>query len=333
MSRVKRGPLLAVRDLVVAMPRGAGAVLPVDGISFEVEAGRTLGIVGESGSGKSMTLRTILGMTPHPGGVVGGEILWRGDDLLRCDRRAMERIRGSEIAIVPQDPGTSLSPVYTVGDQVAETLRAKRGRGRREARAEAVELLSRVGIPAAARRARDYPHQLSGGMRQRVMIAIAIAAQPALLLADEPTTALDVTVQDQILALLAELQEEMGMAMVLVSHDLAVIEQMSDEIAVMYAGRLVERGARERVVERPCHPYTRALMAAAPDLSQVGVTGRALGGQPPDIGALPPGCPFRQRCPQARDTCAEVDMRLLPAGPAHVTACPVSAPGELERAS
>jgi oligopeptide/dipeptide ABC transporter ATP-binding protein len=319
-------PLLDVVDLHTAFPGARAPVFAARGVSFAVEQGRTLGIVGESGSGKSVTLRSLIGLVPPPGLVVAGEVRWRGRDLLRVPARELRRIRGREISMIFQDPTSSLNPVFTIGDQIAETLRVKLGASRREARAQAVELLDHVGIPAAASRLAAYPHELSGGMRQRVMIAIAVACRPALLLADEPTTALDVTIQDQILALLAELQQEYRMALVLVSHDLGVVAEACDSVVVMYAGHVVEEAPAERLFAAPAHPYTRGLMRALPTLEprRRGERGRLeqIPGQPPDLAALPAGCPFRPRCPYAREACAEVPMTLEPAAGGHLTACP-----------
>jgi oligopeptide/dipeptide ABC transporter ATP-binding protein len=318
-------PLLEVDGLSVAFPTARGLALAVNEVGFSIERGRTLGLVGESGSGKSVSLRALLGLVPPPGGVIGGSVTWRGRELLGLDEHALGEVRGREIGMIFQDPVASLNPVYSVGDQVAEMLRVRRGRTRAQARRDAVELLDRVGIPSPAQRVRDYPHQLSGGMRQRVMIAIALASGPSLLLADEPTTALDVTVQDQILALLVDLQAETDMAMIVVSHDLGVIAQTADRIGVMYAGSMVELGSREEVLFASRHPYTRALLAAAPTVERGTGVRAAIEGQPPAIDDLPAGCPFRLRCPGARDACAAVDMRLIEVAPGHATACPFDA--------
>ncbi len=267
-SAAAGGRLLEVSGLSIAFPSPRGIAMAAQDVYLAVEAGRTLGLVGESGSGKSVTLRAIVDLVPPPGAVVAGRIVWRGAELRRDDPSLARRLRGNEIGMIFQDPAASLHPLYSVGTQIAETLRCKLGQRRGEAWAGAVELLHKVGIPAPDRRAHDYPHQLSGGMRQRVMIALAIATRPALLLADEPTTALDVTIQDQILALLAQLQEELGMAMIFVSHDLGVIAQMADDVAVMSAGQVVETGTRADVISHPTHPYSRALLAAVPTLEQ-----------------------------------------------------------------
>jgi oligopeptide/dipeptide ABC transporter ATP-binding protein len=304
-------PLLEVSNLRVAFPGEAGPVTAVNDVSFVLRAGRTLGLVGESGCGKSVTLRALMAMAPEPAEVIGGRVALDGEDVLGLSARRLERLRGSRIGMIFQDPGASLDPVLSVGAQLTEVLRVKRGVGRREARTEAVALLERVGIPAPARRVRDFPHQLSGGLRQRVMIALAMATSPDVLLADEPTTALDVTVQDQILALLADLQAQMGMAMVLVSHDLALIGQHCHEVAVMYAGRIVEFGDVDEVLNNPRHPYTAGLLAAMPDVHEHrGEPLVTIGGQPPDLGALPPGCSFAPRCSHAAPECQTAPMVL-----------------------
>ena len=321
--------LLEVRDLHTAFPTSQGSVLAASGVTFSLGERETKGIVGESGSGKSITLRSLLGLVPEPGRVVEGEVLWGGRDLLRLPQAELRAIRGREIAMIFQDPTSSLNPVYTIGEQISETLRVKLGMGAREARARTTELLDHVGIPAARKRLGAYPHELSGGMRQRVMIAIAIACRPRLLLADEPTTALDVTIQDQILALLADLQDEFGMAMILVSHDLGVVAQNCDSVAVMYAGHVVEDAPARTLFGSPRHPYTIALLKSLPSIRSPGTRGRLpqISGQPPDLAQLPEGCPFRPRCPSSRDACAGVTMQLETVGPAHRTACPFT--GEL----
>jgi oligopeptide/dipeptide ABC transporter ATP-binding protein len=317
-------PLLEVRNLHTAFAGVQGSVLAAAGVSFSLGEGETKGLVGESGSGKSVTLLSLLGLVPEPGCVVEGEVLWRGRDLLRLGSDELRAIRGREISMIFQDPTSCLNPVYTIGEQIAETLRIKLGMGGRAARARATELLDHVGIPAAKSRLGSYPHELSGGMRQRVMIAIAIACEPQLLLADEPTTALDVTIQDQILALLAELQHEYRMAMVLVSHDLGVVAQNCDSVAVMYAGHVVEDAPAEALFRTPRHPYTIALLKALPTIRRAGSRGRLpqISGQTPDLSQLPAGCPFRPRCSSARAECAEVTMEPLSVGPSHLSACP-----------
>jgi peptide/nickel transport system ATP-binding protein len=320
------GAHLHVEDLSIGFPTSSGAVaMAANGVSFEVEAGRTLGLVGESGCGKSVTLRALIGLVRYPGQVLGGTAQLDGKELLTLSRPAWESLRGSEIAMIFQDPMTSLDPLYTVGDQLMDVLRLKGGLARTAARARAVELFDLVGIRSPASRLRDYPHQLSGGMRQRVMIAMAIAARPRVLLADEPTTALDVTVQDQILTLLDELREELNMATILVSHDLAVVAQMCDDVAVMYAGRVVEQGPIDEVLDNPRHPYTQGLLQAVEQLSGARQSGRrtlvTLGGQPPALTKLPAGCSFAPRCSYRRAECEQFDMHLDAVLPLHGTAC------------
>ena len=317
-------PLLEVENLYTAFPTAHGSVMAASGVSFSLAERETKGIVGESGSGKSITLRSLLGLVPEPGRVIEGTVRWAGRDLLALRPAELRAIRGREISLIFQDPTSSLNPVYTIGEQIAETLRIKLGMPSRAARERAVELLDHVGIPAAKSRLGSYPHELSGGMRQRVMIAIAIACKPRLLLADEPTTALDVTIQDQILALLAELQDEFGMAMILVSHDLGVVAQNCDSVAVMYAGHVVEDAPAKELFESPRHPYTAALLEALPSIRSPGTRGRLrqISGQPPDLSRLPEGCPFRPRCTHARDACSDVTMESVEVGRHHTTACP-----------
>jgi oligopeptide/dipeptide ABC transporter ATP-binding protein len=322
------GELLDVRELTIAFPAGEAPLLAADRVDFQVRAGRTLGLVGESGCGKSVTLRSLLGLVPYPGEVLSGEIRWLGEDLLAADKRRLGELRGSEISMIFQDPTSCLNPVFTIGDQMIETLRKRAGLGKREARERAVELLDRVGMPSAERRLGSYPHQFSGGMRQRVMIAIAISANPKLLLADEPTTALDVTTQEQILALLLEFQRENEMAIVLVSHDLGVIAETCDEVVVMYAGRTLEAGFGPAVMRQPRHPYTRGLIEAMPSLEVTGeVPPAPIPGQPPNLADLPPGCPFQPRCEFRRDECATIPVTLDAELAEHGSACPfVGAP-------
>jgi oligopeptide/dipeptide ABC transporter ATP-binding protein len=315
--------LLDVRDLTIAFPAGDLPLLAADRVGFEVKAGQTLGLVGESGCGKSVTLRSLLGMVPYPGEVLSGEIRWLGEDLRVASKRRLADLRGSEISMIFQDPTSSLNPVFTIGDQITETLRKRAGLGRGEARARAIELLDRVGVPAPERRLRSYPHQFSGGMRQRVMIAMAISARPKLLLADEPTTALDVTTQEQILALLMEFQEENGMAIVLVSHDLGVISETCDEVVVMYAGRMLEAGLGPAVMRSPRHPYTSGLIEAMPSLEVTDeVPAAPIPGQPPNLAKLPPGCPFAPRCEFSRPECASIPVTLDRELAMHGSACP-----------
>jgi oligopeptide/dipeptide ABC transporter ATP-binding protein len=320
-------PLLEVSGLTIAFPTRSGVAVAANGVDLRLERGGTLGLVGESGCGKSVSLRAIMGLVPRPGAVIGGSVRFLGRELIGLSDAQLTQVRGSEISMIFQDPSSSLNPVLTVGDQITETLHHKLGLDTTAAEARSLELLERVGIPEPRRRLRDYPHQLSGGMRQRVMIALAIAPRPALLLADEPTTALDVSVQDQILALLAQIRQEDGMAMILVSHDVGVIAENCEDVAVMYAGYIVERGSAANVLGAASHPYTRGLLAALPEVSDVGSRRRlvAIPGQPPNIADLPPGCPFSPRCPIAMDACSGVDMALQVRADGHLTACPFSA--------
>jgi oligopeptide/dipeptide ABC transporter ATP-binding protein len=321
-------PLLKVSGLTIGFPSRDGYALAADRVDFSVAAGETLGIVGESACGKSVSLRALLGIVPVPGRVLSGTALWKGErDLLSLTPKEQRDVRGKQIAMIFQDPQQSLDPVYSIGDQLTEVLRKRSGLGHNGARKQAVQLLDRVGIPSAARRFRDHPHQLSGGMRQRVMIAIAISCNPALLLADEPTTALDVTIQDQILALLADLQAELGMAVIMVSHDFGVVGQCCARIAVMYAGRIVESGDIDEVLGSPRHPYTAGLLAAVPRMPGAGGNDafRAIPGQPPSITDLPAGCSFRPRCSFAKPECEQVDMTLDCPQDGHRTACPFAA--------
>ena len=295
--------LLEVEDLMVELSTDRGPLLAVAGVSLRLAPGRTLGIVGESGSGKTMLARAILRLLP-PAARVRGRARFDGRDLHALPQEALRRLRGRELAVVFQDPTTSLNPVLTVGGQIVETLRAHLGLGERAALAQAVDLLAEVGIPEPERRARQYPHQLSGGMRQRVAIAIALSCAPKLLIADEPTTALDVTVQAQILDLLARETHKRGMAMILITHDLSVVAGRTDEVAVMYAGRIVEHAPTRALFKNPHHPYAEALMAAIPKLDAPPHTPlAAITGAPPDPARLPGGCPFNPRCRHAQDRC------------------------------
>jgi peptide/nickel transport system ATP-binding protein len=316
--------LLEISGLTTAFPRRNGVTLVVQNLALSLESGQVLGLVGESGSGKSVTLRSILGLVPAPGAILAGSIKLEGVELVGLSQRRLRRVRGRVVSMIFQDPASALDPVFTIGDQIAETVRAHLGGSRSAARAEALALLERVGIPSPRERLRAYPHELSGGMRQRAMIATAIACRPQLILADEPTTNLDVTIQDQILHLLADLRAEQGAAMILVSHDLGVVAQNADLIAVMYAGWIVERSTTRELFERPRHPYTRGLIQALPTLRQGAERQRLapIPGQPPDVGSLPEGCPFQPRCPLVREACARVDMRLIEVMPGHLTACP-----------
>jgi peptide/nickel transport system ATP-binding protein len=317
-------PLLEVSDLRVEFSTEDGIVHAVDGISYEVDRGRTLCIVGESGSGKSVTSLTTLGLTKGKNARVSGRIMFEGRDLLSLSMEEMRSIRGNQIAMIFQDPLSSLHPFYKVGAQLIEAIDTHRKVSRSAARERAVELLTLVGIPDPRRRVDQYPHEFSGGMRQRVMIAMALANEPELLIADEPTTALDVTVQAQILALLQELQERLGMAIILITHDLGVVAEIADEIAVMYAGRIVERGTDEQIFLSPQHPYTWGLLKSIPRLD----TPREeelvpISGRPPSLILRPSGCHFHPRCPYVRDAHKRIDPALTPVNgdPGHEAAC------------
>ena len=301
-------PILAVDGLRVEFPSDQGVVRAATNVRLSVSRGRTLGIVGESGCGKSVTLRALCGLVPEPGKVVQGTVEVEGTTYRSA--KELASLRGEKLSMIFQDPASSLNPVHKIGAQVSEVLRVKLGYSRRAARTETIELLGHVGIPEPARRMAAYPHELSGGMRQRVMIAMAIACRPRVLLADEPTTALDVTTQEQILRLLLRLQDESGMAIVLVTHDLGVVEEVCDEVAVMYAGYVLERGSIEELVSFPKHPYTRGLMAAMPQIDTRSLP-EVIVGQPPDLAMLQPGCPYAPRCPQVREECQQIDMEAL----------------------
>jgi oligopeptide/dipeptide ABC transporter ATP-binding protein len=315
--------ILEVRGLQVAIPLSRGTVHAVDGATFELVAGESLGLVGESGCGKSMTLRAILGLLPHPGEIVGGQVVFQGEDLVTASQSRLQDVRGASIAMIFQEPMTALNPVMRVIDQIAEGPMAHLGQSRSKARERALELMRQVGIPDPHRRARAYPHELSGGMRQRVMIAIALACEPKVILCDEPTTALDVTIQDQILKLLAAMRRDFGVSVVFVTHDLAVVAQTCDRIAVMYAGQVVETGTVDEVFHAPRHPYTLGLLRSVPRFDLVRQTLDSIPGQPPDLVAPPPGCRFHPRCPFAQDDCVSGDFPLRPlgAGTGRATAC------------
>jgi oligopeptide/dipeptide ABC transporter ATP-binding protein len=315
--------ILDVRDLRVDIPLSRGTVHAVDGASFTVRPGEALGLVGESGSGKSMTLRAILGLLPNPGRVVGGEVEFEGQDLASASQRRLRDVRGASIGMIFQEPMTALNPVMRVVDQIAEGPMAHLGRSRSEARAGALDLMRKVGIPDSHRRARAYPHELSGGMRQRVMIAIALSCQPRLILCDEPTTALDVTIQDQILKLLGAMRRDFGVSVVFVTHDLAVVAQTCERVAVMYAGQVVETGTVDEVFHAPRHPYTLGLLRSVPRFDLKRQTLDSIPGQPPDLVLPPPGCRFHPRCRFAQDDCVsgEFPLRPLGTGTGRATAC------------
>jgi oligopeptide/dipeptide ABC transporter ATP-binding protein len=314
--------LLEVRGLKTHLRTADGLVRAVDGVSFAVDAGRTVGIVGESGCGKSVTALSIMGLVPSPPAVrAGGEILFEGRDLLTLGLREMQDLRGDRIAMIFQEPMTSLNPAFTVGDQIGEAIRRHRGVSAAEARAQAVELMRRVGIPSPERRADDHPHRLSGGMRQRVMIAMALACRPRLLIADEPTTALDVTIQVQIIDLLRELRGQDGMGIVLITHDLGVVAELCDEVVVMYAGRVVERAPAGDLFERPHHPYTVGLLGSVPTAEEGEERLAAIDGMVPSALDYPAGCRFAARCPFAEAACLDEDPPLREVEPGRFAAC------------
>jgi oligopeptide/dipeptide ABC transporter ATP-binding protein len=324
-------PLLSVQHLTTVFElRGRGRRQPtpvpaVDDVSFDIRAGETLGLVGESGSGKSVTALSILRLVQPPGRIAGGRLLFKGRDLLTLDERAMRRVRGAEISLIFQEPMTALNPVFTVGDQIGEALIVHGRASRREARAQAIALLDAVRLPDAAARVRDYPHQLSGGMRQRVMIAIALACRPSLVIADEPTTALDVTLQAEILDLLRDMKAAFNLSLLLITHDLGVVAETADRVAVMYAGRIVESGPVRAIFREPQHPYTRGLLASIPGAAP-GRRLRAIDGVVPLIGDLAPGCAFNPRCPDRIEPCTVSAPGASVVGPDHDVRCHLHGP-------
>ena len=314
-------PLLEVRDLHVSFPTEDGVVKAVDGVSFSVMPGESLGVVGESGSGKSVTFLTVMGLVGSDQADISGEILYEGQDLLTLSKDELKKFRGAKISMIFQDPLTSLHPFYKVGDQIAEMITTHEDVSKKEALARAVEMLDRVRIAQPDRRAKQYPHEFSGGMRQRVMIAIALVNEPRLLIADEPTTALDVTVQAQILWLLRDLQQRLGLAVIFVTHDLGVAAEIADDAAVMYAGRIVEQAPIRELFRRPAHPYTEGLMQATVRRGQKGRPLVPIPGTPPNLMLLPAGCAFAPRCPIAVDTCLTTLPLFHPVAPGHVARC------------
>ncbi|WP_055548133.1 ABC transporter ATP-binding protein [Streptomyces sp. NBRC 110028] len=298
------GPLLEVRDLHVEFHTRDGIARAVNGVNYSVSAGETLAVLGESGSGKSVTAQAIMGILDMPPGKIPqGQILFRGEDMLTMAPEERRKIRGRRIAMIFQDALSALNPVLSVGYQLGEMFRVHQGLSKKDAKAKAVELMDRVRIPAAKERVNDYPHQFSGGMRQRIMIAMALALEPDLIIADEPTTALDVTVQAQVMDLLAELQREYNMGLILITHDLGVVADVADKIAVMYAGRIVETAPVHELYKRPAHPYTKGLLDSIPRLDHKGQELYAIKGLPPNLLKIPTGCAFNPRCPKAQDIC------------------------------
>ena len=316
-------PILDVKDLKTAFRTRAGTVHAVNSVNFHLKPGELLGVVGESGSGKSVTMMSLLGLLPSPPAQIGGGgVFLEGRNLLEMPENQLRSVRGREVGFVFQDPMTSLNPVFTVGFQIMEPLRKHMGMTKADARVRAKELLELVGIPDAARRLKDYPHQFSGGMRQRVMIAIALACDPKVLIADEPTTALDVTIQAQILELVKELRQKLGMAIIWITHDLGVIAGIADRVMVMYGGQVVEQGPVRTVFGDPAHPYTRALLQTVPKLhGPRDAKLRVIEGQPPLLMAPPGACPFRNRCAHAHDRCAAENPLRRDVDPGHDVAC------------
>ncbi len=327
-------PLLVVEHLTTVFETPQGPVAAVNDVSFAVRTGETLGLVGESGCGKSVTALSIMRLVQRPGRIAAGAIRFRGRDLLALNEADMRAVRGAEISLIFQEPMTALNPVFSVGDQIGETLLVHGRATRRAARAGAVELMQAVHIPEAAARARDYPHQLSGGMRQRVMIAIALACRPALVIADEPTTALDVTIQAQILDLLDNLRKTRELAVLLITHDLGVVAEVADRVAVMYTGKIVEESPVDELFAKPKHPYTEGLLHSVPKLTKEGVARaerlQTIEGVVPSPTNLPPGCHFEPRCPYRMPRCKEGEIPLYPAGEGVVVRCVLYDPATAE---
>ncbi|MBY0403859.1 MAG: ABC transporter ATP-binding protein [Cyanobacteria bacterium] len=315
-------PLLQIENLSVQFPTELGPANAVSHLSFSIESGSVMGLVGESGCGKSMSSLAILRLIPPPGSISEGRILFKNQNLLTLKESEMRSIRGKQIALIPQDPLTSLNPVYTIGDQIIEVLQLHQGLTRQEAKTRTIELLDQVKLPNAKDRINDYPHQFSGGMRQRVMIAMALSCSPDLLIADEPTTALDVTVQAQILALMRDIQKEHNTAILLITHDLGVVAEMCHQVAVMYAGRIIEKVSVEGLFKNPLHPYTQGLLNSLPRRGRARL--EPIEGHPPSITQMPPGCSFEPRCLQRRPECAQDFPSLStpdPDNPSHTTLC------------
>ncbi len=321
MSTPVTGPLLELRRLAVSFATDDGTVLAVDGIDLSLARGRTLGLVGESGCGKSVTSLAIMGLLPPENSKVGGEIRFEGRDLLTLNADAMRDLRGARLAMIFQEPMTSLNPSYTVGDQIMEAIQRHQGLSAADARRRAIEMLRIVRISSPERRIDDYPHKLSGGMRQRAMIAMALACGPELLIADEPTTALDVTIQAQILDLMRGLRRDTGTAIILITHDLGVVAEMADDVAVMYAGQIVERAPVRELFARPEHPYTVGLLGSIPRLDEKRERLPSIEGRVPDMSHPPAGCRFAQRCPFVEPACRASGPALVEVAPGHLTRC------------
>jgi peptide/nickel transport system ATP-binding protein len=319
----ERDPLLSVHDLRTSFYTDQGVVKAVDGVSFDIHPSETLGIVGESGCGKTVTSLSVLRLLPEPPARIegGSSIRFGGEELVGASERRMRALRGNEISMIFQEPMSSLNPVYSIGDQIAEALRLHRGMNRQAARTETVRLLTEVGIPEPDRRVDEYPHQMSGGMRQRVMIAMALSCEPKLLIADEPTTALDVTIQAQILELLADLRARHAMAVLLITHDLGVVAEVCDRVVVMYAGQVVETGDVHEIFARPAHPYTRGLLASLPSMDDPGRRLDSIPGTVPNPISWPAGCRFRERCAEAGEGCDATQPLVALASPGRASRC------------
>lgn len=313
--------LLQVKNLRTSFFTDSGEVKAVNGLSFELEKGKVLGIVGESGSGKSVTAYSILGILTDPGKVVGGQVMLEGEDLVKFSKKQMRSVRGERISIIFQDPMTSLNPVYTIGNQIVEAILLHSDRSKSDAKKRAVEMLKLVGVNEPARRVKQYPHELSGGMRQRVMIAMALACEPDILIADEPTTALDVTIQAQILELMQDLQKKLGMAIIIITHDLGVVADMCDEIVVMYGGRICERGNAEDIFYNPRHEYTKGLLHSIPSAVKLDDKLIPIGGTPIDMLNMPKGCPFFSRCDNAMRICLDEPPEEIEINNGHLASC------------
>ena len=324
MSASGNNTLVEVNNLTTAFFVREGKITAVDGISFSLNRGKVLGVVGESGCGKSVTALSILRLVSFPGRIVSGQILYNGQDLLALTELEMRAVRGNKISMIFQEPMTSLNPVYTIGNQIAETIMLHQNAGKKEAKNKGIEMLRMVGIPSPVNRIDEYPHQLSGGMRQRVMIAMALSCEPGLLIADEPTTALDVTIQAQILDLIGSLRERLGMAILFITHDLGVIAQSADQVMVMYAGKIIEMAGVERILENPLHPYTRGLLHSIPQTSR-DRPGKTLlnviPGNVPQLLNLPKGCRFHDRCEEVRERCCEAVPELKKIEKNHLVRC------------
>lgn len=313
--------ILEVKDLETSFFTDSGEVRAVNGVSFQLEKGKTLGIVGESGSGKSVTAYTIMQILADTGRIVGGEVLFNGEDITKWSKKQMAGFRGKKCSIIFQDPMTSLNPVFTIGSQIMESVLLHTDRNKAQAKERAIEMLTLVGVNEPAKRLKQYPHELSGGMRQRVMIAMALACEPDILIADEPTTALDVTIQAQILELIQELQQKLGMAVVMVTHDLGVIADMCDEIIVMYGGRVCERGTAEDIFYHPCHEYTKGLLRSIPNAARMKERLVPIGGTPINLLNMPKGCAFCARCDQAMKVCLNEVPEEIRVSETHLASC------------